>query len=131
MTFYCQQCGPGYRPGDDGCRHTEQLELPVLDPIVEPTYTPGLSIPERFAMFHAANPHVARALEALAAQWLIHNDRASINALFERLRWESGITTVGDAYQLNNDYRADYARLLIDRHPEWADAFRLRRRKAA
>jgi len=108
---------------------TDQLELPILEPLAEPDYTPGLSIPERFAIFHAANPHVARALEALAAQWLVRNRRASINALFERLRWESGMTTTGDAYELNNDFRADYARLLIDRHPEWAAAFSLRRRR--
>jgi uncharacterized protein YbaP (TraB family) len=51
--------------------------------------------------------------------------------LFERLRWESGIATEGDAYRLNNSYRAFYVRLLIERRPEWANKFEVRVQKAA
>lgn len=105
---------------------TTQLELPGLRPLVEPDYSPGLEIPVRFAMFHAANPHVADALEKLAAVWLERHERASMKALFERLRWESGITGDGDPYVLNNNFTAYYARLLIERRPKWRDAFHLR-----
>jgi hypothetical protein len=106
----------------------EQLELPDLLPLSEPAYTADLSIAERFEMFHAANPHVAQALESLAAQWLRRHKRASMKALFERLRWESGLQTHGEAYRLNNNYTAHYARLLIERRPEWRDAFEIRER---
>jgi hypothetical protein len=106
----------------------EQLELPDLLPLSEPTYASGLSIAERFEMFHEANPHVAKALESLAAQWLRRHERASMKALFERLRWESGLQTHGEAYRLNNNYTAHYARLLIEQRPEWADAFETRER---
>jgi len=106
----------------------EQLELPDLLPLSEPAYAKGLSWAERFEIFHAANPHVAKALEALAGQWLQRHKRASVKALFERLRWESGLQTHGEAYRLNNSFTAFYARLLIERRPEWADAFEIRER---
>lgn len=102
-----------------------------LSPLVEPEYDADLPIAERFALFHEANPHVAHALEALAGQWLARHSRVGMKALFERLRWESGIATVGDAYRLNNDFTSHYARLLIERRPEWADAIETRRLRAA
>lgn len=104
---------------------TEQLAF-NLAPLIEPDYTPDLSIPEKFDLFHDANPHVADALESLADQWLARHDRVAAKALWERLRWESGIRTEGDIWKLNNDFTAHYARLLIARRPEWAEAFRLR-----
>lgn len=113
------------KPGD-----TTQLAL-VLPDLIAPDYTDAPTLAERFDAFHAANPHVAHALEVLAGQWLRTNDRASIAQLFERLRWESGIQTHGDAYRLNNSYRAFYVRLLIERRPEWADKFETRTQKAA
>lgn len=109
---------------------TEQLTLP-LAPLVTPEYAEHLTIAERFAAFHAANPHVADALEVLAAQWLAHHKRVGMKALIERLRWESGLATIGDAYRLNNSYTSHYARLLIQRHPDWADSIQLRELRAA
>ncbi len=96
-----------------------QLEL-VLAPLVHPVYEPSMSNAEKFAAFHAANPHVADALEALAAQKLAVKPRVGMGALYERLRWEADIQTIGDQYRLNNNHRAYYTRLLEARHPEWA-----------
>lgn len=107
-----------------------QLELD-LSPIDVPDYSMEMTLAERFAAFHEANPHVAHALELLAGQWLQTNSHVGMKALFERLRWESGIQTVGDAYRLNNSYTAFYTRLLIDRRPEWAEAFHIRVQRAA
>lgn len=103
------------------------LDLPAL---VTPEVPAGATLPERFAAFHGANPHVADALEALAAQWLARRPRVGVKALVERLRWESGIATEGDAYRLNNSFTAFYARLLIERRPEWADSIETRERAA-
>lgn len=95
------------------------LELPLAPLVHRPTDT-RLSLPERFAQFHSDNPHVADALEALAAQWFAAgNQRVGMKALYERLRWESGLRTTGGAYRLNNDWPAFYARLLLEAHPEW------------
>lgn len=108
---------------------TDQLAL--FAPLVEPDYAPELSLADRFELFHAANPHVADALEMLADQWLAAGHRkVGMKALVERLRWESGIRTAGSAYRLNNSLTAFYARLLIARRPEWADAIETRRAKA-
>lgn len=109
---------------------TDLQSIPGLEPLNDVTYAEHLSITERFTLFHAANPHVADALERLAEPWLARHSHASMKALFERLRWESGIQTTGDVYVLNNDFTAYYSRLLMERRPEWAGAFRTRALKA-
>lgn len=108
------------------------VDLPLdLSPLTEPEYEPEASLADRFAAFHTSNPHVADALETLAEQWFAAgNKRASIDALFHRLRWESGIATQGDPYVLNNSWTAFYSRLLIARRPEWSSAFSLRKSAA-
>lgn len=109
---------------------TAQLALD-LSPLTEPDYTPEATLAERFAAFHRANPHVADALEHLAEQWLAAgHSRVGMKALVERLRWESGIRTVGGAYRINNSHVSFYARLLVERRPEWADAIEMRRAQA-
>lgn len=118
--------GPGQpKPGD-----TTQLAL-VLPGLVSPDYSRALTLPERFEAFHAANPHVAHALELLAGQWLHSHQLVSMAAMFERLRWESGIVTEGSAYKLDNSFRAFYSRLLMDRRPEWRGRIPIRVQKAA
>ena len=110
---------------------TTQLALD-LSPLTEPDYEPELSIAERFELFHAANPHVADTLEALARQWLdAGNTRLGVKALVERARWESGLHTTGDAWRINNTLTSHYARLLLDRHPEWSGAIETRTLRAA
>jgi hypothetical protein len=106
-----------------------QLALDLRD-LVEPAYTPEMTLADRFAAFHEQNPHVADALEALAAQWLARHSRVGMKALWERLRWEAGIRTDGQPYALNNNWPAFYARLLVQRHPEWSERI-LRRRALA
>jgi hypothetical protein len=102
-----------------------------LFPISEPTYAPEMSLADRFAAFHAQNPHVADALERLAEQWLAAgNSKVGMKALIERLRWESGIQTNGSAYKLNNSWPAFYSRLLIARRPEWAERIETRKAQA-
>lgn len=102
-----------------------------LHPLITPDHEPESTIAERFDAFHERNPHVADALEALADQWLLLHDRVGMKALFERLRWESGIQTAGDVWRLNNSFTALYGRLLISRRPEWADAINTRELRAA
>ena len=103
-----------------------------LAPLVAPDHEPEATIEERFAAFHAANPQVADALEHYAEQWLAAgHSRVGVKALVERLRWESGVQTHGDAYRINNSLVSHYARLLIARRPEWADAIETRTLRAA
>lgn len=109
---------------------TEQLTL-NLAPLTEVEYVRTETLAERFTRFHEANPHVADVLESLADSWLLLHDRVGMKALVERARWESGIQTRGDSWRINNSYTSMYARLLIARRPEWADAFETRELRAA
>jgi hypothetical protein len=109
----------------------QQLALD-LQPLVHRPVDARMSLPERFAQFHADNPHVADALEALAAQWFAAgNERGSTKAFIERLRWESGIRTQGGEYRLDNSLTAFYSRLLLERRPEWAGRILTRVQRAA
>lgn len=87
----------------------------------------GRGLTERFAEFHADNPHVYYQLKRLAlAQRRAGNDRGSINQLFEVLRWQVSMSTAGDDFKLNNNWRSFYARLLMEQEPELAGFFETR-----
>lgn len=85
------------------------------------------TLDERFAAFHAAHPWVYEALEELMTQWVkAGGGPIGVKALFEQLRWSKLGTTNDKPLPLNNNFTSRYARLLRERHPEWADAFQLR-----
>ena len=90
-----------------------------------------LTIDQRFHIFHSRNPHIYRNLHALALHAKRLGLKYSINALYEKLRWDYGVATKGDAFTLNNNYRALYARMLMDRSPELAGYFETRSRRSA
>ena len=91
-------------------------------------------IAEQFLEFHEANPDVFFELEKLA-QMLIRRGRhkLSIGLLFEVLRWEFYMNTEdpNSEFKLNNNYRSHYARLLIERHPEFEAAIETRELRSA
>lgn len=94
-------------------------------PFDAPEPTPALV--RAFEAFHAENPHVYRKLRELALEARRAGvEHLGIAVLFERLRWYSQVETTGDQYRLNNNFRALYARLLMQREPELREFFRLR-----
>lgn len=108
-----------------------QLELD-LEVLVTPAYEPAATIQERFEAFHAANPWVYRAFERLTADALAHGHaRVGIGMFTEVIRWQYGRRTDGDPFKVNNSYRSRYARMLLDKHPEWAGVFETRELKSA
>jgi hypothetical protein len=88
-----------------------------------------------FWKFHAANPRVYRLLVKFALRWReVRGSQAElgIKALFERVRWEISINTMGDnSFKLNNNHTAFYARLIMERNPELEDIFHLRQQRIA
>lgn len=91
----------------------------------------GATIQARFEWFHANNAWVYRSLERMAADWLDRgHTHVGMKMLTEVLRYQYG-RTIGDRFKLNNSYTSRYVRLLIERHPEWADAFETRTLRAA
>ena len=108
-----------------------QLELD-LQPVVRAEYVKGATIQERFESFHALNPWVLESFERLTRDWLARGrKRMGIGMLTEVLRWQHGRRTTGDEFQLNNNYRSRYVRLMIERHPEWETVFETRELKTA
>lgn len=78
----------------------------------------------RFIAYHMVNPHVYTALVRLA-RGLVANGRRrfGIGMLFEVLRWETAMSTTGDDFKLNNNYRSRYARLIMATCPDLTDVF--------
>lgn len=94
-----------------------QLEIEIISPLES-----------AFTTFHEANPHVYHLIVRFARE----KKRAGfkhygIAGVFERVRWEMPITTEGDAFKLNNNYRAFYARLVMAECPDLAGFFHTRR----
>ncbi len=89
------------------------------------------ALEQQFQQFHAKNPHVYEALRTRALRAKRKGFRPGIGCLFEVLRWSYGLTTEGDDFKLNNNYRAFYARMLMDQEPELEGFFELRRQRAA
>lgn len=103
-----------------------------IAPLVTPDHEAEATIEERFAAFHEANTWVYDALVALIRDWLATgHTRVGLKQMFEVLRWSYGRSTVGDTFRCNNDYTSRYARLILRRHPEWADAIEVRELRAA
>lgn len=111
---------------------TDQLLLPIAELVHAPA-DEDLTIGQRFDRFHADNPWVLQALEQLTEDWLARGHRrVGVKQMFEVIRWQYGRQTSGDqGFRCNNDFTSRYARLLIERHPEWVDAIETRRLRAA
>ena len=86
----------------------------------------------KFQEYHEANPHVYSGLKELALR-LKRRGRQhyGIKALFEVMRYERALTTVGDEFKLNNNYTSLYARLLMDNEPELKGFFETRFRRSS
>jgi hypothetical protein len=55
----------------------------------------------------------------------------SVNAIFERIRWEKDMGGDGSSqFKLNNNYRAFYARRFMNMFPEYRGFFRTRTLKS-
>ena len=109
----------------------DQMQLAFdFAPLVEPQEV-GETISEQFEAFHRANPHVYRQLRALALNYRrAGQKRCGVKMLFEVLRYQSALKTVGEPWKLNNNYTALYARRLMDRESELTGFFELRERRA-
>lgn len=89
------------------------------------------SIEDAWREFHAANPHVYNRLVILSRQLVRRgHKRIGIGMLFEVLRWEHAMTTTGDAFKLNNNYRALYAREIMRREGDLDGVFATRELRA-
>ncbi len=89
-------------------------------------------IHREFNDFHAQHPEIYVQLVRLARSWKANgSQKLGIATLFEVLRWNSHMNPAKDGgYKLNNNYRALYARLIMNKEPDLAGLFELRERTA-
>jgi hypothetical protein len=86
-----------------------------------------------FEEFHNDHPEVYYRLVELARQWRRGGHaKLGIATLYEKLRWEWHMAGLEDkdGYKLNNNYKALYARLIMERNPELEGLFQIRERTA-
>jgi len=83
-----------------------------------------------FKDFHAKHPEVYWQLVKLARTWQANGTaKLGIATLFEVLRWNSHLNPQRDSgYKLNNNYRALYARLIMEQEPDLNGLFEIRER---
>jgi hypothetical protein len=94
------------------------------------------TIDERFAEFHAANPQVYAELLRLARTahgrgW----NHIGIRMLWEVLRWNvvvmRTVPNLDDDFKLNDHFHSRYVRLLVEKEPDLAGLFEMRRLRAS
>jgi|TARA_X000001388_G_C2175889_1_gene101641 hypothetical protein len=87
---------------------------------------------EQCMAFHEANPEVWN-MFVYFTQEIINKgyENYSVNAIFERIRWEKDMGGDGtNQFKINNNYRAFYARRFMNKHPEYQGFFRTRELKS-
>lgn len=84
---------------------------------------------QRFLDYHAENNHVYDAFEKFTLEAIrAGRSKLSANLIYERIRWDSMIYSK-DQYKMNNNYRADHARMFVEKYPNYRDFFSTRERK--
>jgi len=88
-------------------------------------------IANAFRKFHRENPSVYDELVKISRS-LKHKGRGhyGIGALFEVIRFHRALQTNDPSFKLNNNYRALYARLIMENEPDLDGFFDTRIRKA-
>jgi hypothetical protein len=108
---------------------THQVEIEFTPVLPEPK---EVGIYARFLKFHANNPEVYNNLVRLAREFRRnsqnYNRKMGIGMLYEVLRWNYYINVdLGEEeFKLSNDFRAPYARLMMQQEPDLQDAFNIK-----
>jgi len=102
------------------------------DAALVPALARPYTIQGRFLEFHAANPQVYENLVELAYAAKDAGFKCySINSLVERLRWHYNIDIRTDGFKIDNSFRANYSRLIMQQEPGLAGFFHTRIQTAA
>jgi len=81
----------------------------------------SLDMQKKFAVYHAANPHIYEAFKKLALEATKRKDRFSARGIFHKLRWDSMISGEdwkdGKGYKILNGSSPYYARMFEAEFP--------------
>jgi len=82
---------------------------------------------DRFKKFHSKNPQVFEEFKRLSFEMRsTGRKKYGSSSIFEVMRWHRALKTNEDVFELNNDFRSIYTRLMIFKYPEFAGFFELR-----
>lgn len=107
----------------------EPTDGPDLSNLPDDDTPERASMTDRFLAFHGGNPQVYRTLVQLAHEWRRSGKyKCGIEMLWNTCRWRLTMDTQGDeAFELNNDFKAFYARALMHFEKDLRNLFDLRR----
>ena len=96
---------------------------------MELDFSTEMTSADKFEEFNRLNPQVYSVLESMTAEMVNRGRRKiGIKMLIEVLRWNYYLETddPNSDFKINNNYVSYYARLILERHPEWDGVFELR-----
>jgi hypothetical protein len=87
----------------------------------------------QFVSFHNSNLHVYRQIvdQARAFRKKRPQGVIGIALIYNLMRWENALSTVGDKYKLRNDFMPFYARLVMVKNPDLKGVFKVKHLFAA
>ena len=89
------------------------------------------NIEERALIFHLDHPGVYQALVQMARTLKDKgHSKIGIGMLWEVLRWRWMMSAPKGDYKMNNDYRAFYARMIMEKEPDLKGFFNTRESNA-
>lgn len=89
------------------------------------------SLDQKFAEYHANNPHIYEKFVAYAEQLKdAGRTRIGAKAIVERIRWDSLVAAFHGKFKINNAYTSRYVRLLSKSRPDLAVMFATRKLKS-
>lgn len=107
---------------------------PLFESAARPDDPPFLTNPvteleRRFADFHRSNPGIYAEIERKALQLANVGERKRIGIaeIVEDIRYDYRATSKGDAFKINNSWRAFYSRLLLHRNSSLASLIGVRK----
>ena len=87
---------------------------------------------DTFEDFHADNPEVYSLLVRLARTLRVRGyNKFSITLIYEMARWTKMMETTDGEYKLNNNWKPNYARLIMEQEPDLQGVFDLRSKAEA
>jgi len=82
----------------------------------------------KFKAYHLRNPKVYEEFKRLAFQMKkTGRKKYSAEIIINVMRWHLDLKTTGDVFEINNDFKPLYARLLIYHFPEFTRFFEFRK----
>ena len=86
------------------------------------------SVIRKFKKYHDENRHVYRKFRELAFE--MHQtgrERYSAETIINVMRWHHDLSTTGKPFKISNDFKPLYARLLVNKHPEFEGFFQFKK----